>query len=394
MLSLRRLDHPSWMILGILLIAANLRAPVTGIAPLVTMIQDSLGLSAAAAGLLTSSPLAVFAVVSLLASRVAQRFGLERALMYALWALVIGIALRSLPSVTLLFGGNLLAAVGIALGNVLLPSLIKRDFPHQIVTLTGWYALTMGLAAGLTSAVAVPLAHLPGLDWRHALAVTGIVATLSALVWFPQSRRPRPAAPTASSAKPVSLWRSALAWQVTLFLGLNSLMYYIVISWLPAIMQGSGFTATAAGNAHGLMQLASALAGPAVVPLMRYFKDQRIPVVILTSCNVIGLLGLWLWPQTALVSSALVGFGAGAVLVMALAFVGMRVSTPAQAAGLSGMAQCVGYLMAAFGPTFTGKLYDWQGSWHSTLVLCVVLTLLMGTAGVLAARDRKVDDRN
>ena len=381
--------RPEWLILGIVCIAANLRAPITGLPTLVAAIQADLGLSSAAAGLLTTTPLFVFALVSLVGARIAARFGLERSLFYAIWLMLIGVLLRSAPGGWSLFLGNTIIAVGIALGNVLLPSLIKRDFPHRIAFITALYALTMGIVAALVSAIAVPIARMNGLGWRYSLLAVAIMIIITLLVWWPQWRHAT-STPTSSTIKTVSLWRQPLAWQVSLFLGLNSLMYYIVVSWLPAILQEAGFSAAYAGNVHGILQLATAIPGLIIVPLIARFSDQR-PVVVLMMLPVfIGLMGLWLYPAAALWWSIVLGFGAGAVFVLALSFVGMRVASPQLAASLSGMAQFIGYLLAAGGPSLTGKLHDTTGSWSLTLVFCIVVSVAMLWSGLLAGRDIRI----
>lgn len=385
------LHGPVWLIVGIVLIAANLRAPVTAVAPLLGTIQAYFGLDAAAAGALTALPLLVFALVSPLAPWLARQWGLERALGAALCLMLAGIVLRSTGLLGALFGGTLLIGVGIALGNVLLPGVLKRDFPERIASLTSLYALTMGVTAAAVSALAIPLAQGLGLGWRGSMLASGVVVLIALSVWLPQLRKAVPSR-VAQAATPATqgVWRSPLAWQVTLFLGLNSLVYYIVISWLPAMLADAGYTAARAGNLHGLLQLASALPGFVLVPLLRRGVDQRGLAVATSMAALCGVLGLWLAPQWALLWSLLFGFGGGAVLILALAFVGLRVATVAQAAALSGMAQCIGYLLAASGPAVMGKLHDAAGDWSWVLFSCAIACVLMAIAGYLAGRPLKI----
>ena len=232
---------------------------MTGVAPLIGMIRAQLGLSSTAAGMLITLPLLAFAGGSLAAAGLARRYGLERTLFGALLLIAAGIVGRSLGSEAALYAGTLVIGAGIALGNVLLPSLVKRDFPQRVAGLTSAYVLTMSVIAGVASAVAIPLAMLSDATWRFSALCLLAVPALGALLWLPQlSRRTRPASVTAHAPHGERLWRSALAWQVTLFLGINSFVFYAMVSWLPAILQDAGYTAERAGSLHGLLQLMSA----------------------------------------------------------------------------------------------------------------------------------------
>ena len=241
------------LIAGILFIASTLRVTFTGAAPLLDAIRADYGLSTAQTGMLTTLPLLAFGLVSPLAAGVGRRLGIERSLLVALVLICLGIGLRSLPSTALLFGGTAIIGCGIALGNVLLPGLIKRDFSQHVARMTGAYSITMGGAAALGSAMVVPLA-LAGFGWHGALLMLMVFPLLALLVWLPQTRKTATAPLTGSGAMHNrGIWRSALAWQVTLFLGINSLVYYVIIGWLPAILQSLGYSEAQAGSLHGLL---------------------------------------------------------------------------------------------------------------------------------------------
>ncbi len=386
------LIRPGLLILGILLIAANLRAPITGVAPLLDNIRDSFGLSTAAAGMLTTLPLLAFAAVSPLAARWARRYGLERTLFVALLLIAVGILARSAGNSSALFIGTWIIGSGIAIGNVLLPSLLKRDFPGRVTSLTSVYALTMGAVAALSSMMAIPLAKFSGLGWPFALGALAILPMVSALVWLPQLyARTAPAESTATAATSGPLWRSAIAWQITLFLGLNSLVYYVIISWLPLILHEAGYTPSQAGNIHGLMQLASAIAGLLVVPMVARLKDQRLTALCSALLLLVGILGLQFAPNWALIWSLVLGLGSGAVIILGLAFTSLRVRTPEQAAALSGMAQAVGYLLAAAGPVLAGKLHDAMHNWQGVLSVAAVMSLVIAVCGMLAGRNAYIE---
>ncbi|HEY4318951.1 MAG TPA: MFS transporter, partial [Herbaspirillum sp.] len=338
--------RPGLLIVGILLIAANLRAPITGVSPLLHAIRDSFGLNAMQAGMLITLPLLAFAIVSPFSALLARRYGLERSLFGALILIGAGIMVRSAGAAWSLYLGTGIAGGGIAIANVLLPSLLKRDFPNHITKLTAVYALTMGCSAALVSASAIPLARL--FDWPRALEILVLLPLVSAIVWIAQLRR-RLAPAQAGTAMPhgAALWRSPLAWQVTMFLGLNSFVYYVAAAWLPTVLADAGYSAAEAGNLHGMMQLATAVPGLLLVPLVGRMRDQRALACGMMLLAMIGLWGLSQAPAWATLWTLCFGFGAGAALILGLAFVSLRARDPHQAAALSGMAQCVGYLLAA-----------------------------------------------
>ncbi|VUZ23769.1 2-nitroimidazole transporter [uncultured Comamonas sp.] len=384
----RRAGSGAVLLLGILLIAANLRAPFTALPPLLDAIQADLGLGTLAVGALTTLPLLAFALLSPFSARLARVHGLERSLFGALAAIALGIVLRSAPATWCLYLGTGIIGLGIAVGNVLLPSLVKRDFPRHVAALTGAYALAMGVAAALGSVAVVPLAEAGG--WRPALLAFVLLPAAALALWARQlADCPAPATGTAVPHDG-TVWRSALAWQVTLFLGLNSTIYYVVVGWLPSILAAAGMSPARAASLHGVLQLATAVPGLLLGPLLQRMNDQRLAAVAACMCSAIALLGLWAAPQWALAWATLFGIGTGAGIILGLSFIGLRTGNAQQAATLSGMAQCVGYLLASAGPMAVGALHDALGSWSVALLLCTGLALLTALLGVLAGRDRSL----
>lgn len=381
------------LLVGILLIATTLRVTFTGAAPLLDTIRTDYGLTTAQTGLLTTLPLLAFGLISPLAAGVARRIGIERSLFAALLLICLGIAVRSLPSPALLFIGTAVIGSGIALGNVLLPGLIKRDFSGHVARITGAYSLTMGAAAALGSALVVPLA-LSGLSWHGALLALMAFPLLALIAWLPQWRSPPAVQITgARSLHDKGIWRSALAWQVTLFLGINSLVYYVIIGWLPAILISRGYSEAQAGSLHGLLQLATAAPGLLIPLILHKLRDQRGIAILVALMCAIGAVGYWLLPEQAVLWTLIFGFGSGATMILGLTFIGLRAGSAHQAAALSGMAQSVGYLLAACGPPLMGKIHDASGDWRIPLAAVAVISLLMAVFGGLAGRDREIASR-
>ncbi|MDE9578462.1 CynX/NimT family MFS transporter [Citrobacter koseri] len=378
------------LIAGILMIATTLRVTFTGAAPLLETIRADYGLTTAQTGLLTTLPLLAFALVSPLAANIARRFGMERSLFAAMLLICFGIAVRSLPSASFLFTGTAIIGCGIALGNVLLPGLIKRDYSQHVAKLTGAYSLTMGAAAAVGSAMVVPLA-LHGFGWRGALLMLMLFPLLAFLIWLPQWRNTATANLSSSRAlHSRGIWRSSLAWQVTLFLGINSLIYYVIIGWLPAILISHGYSEAQAGSLHGLLQLATAAPGLLIPLILHRFKDQRSIAALVSLMCALGAAGFWFVPEQAVLWTILFGFGSGATMILGLTFIGLRASSAHQAAALSGMAQSVGYLLAACGPPLMGKIHDANGDWHIPLIGVAVLAVAMAIFGIYAGRDREI----
>jgi MFS transporter, CP family, cyanate transporter len=379
------------LVLGIVLLAANLRPALTGVAPLIGQIRADTGISNGVAGLLTTLPLLAFGLLSPIAPRVARLFGMERVLLASLLVLAAGILLRWAGALEALFLGTVVLGAAIAVANVLLPSLVKREFPEHAGLMTSVYTTSLGISAALAAGVSVPLAQLVG--WRGALAVWVLPALLAGVAWLPQLiRSDHPADPSARNAPGVrDLWRSSLAWQVTLFMGLQSLSYYVTLTWLPEILQAEGMSAARAGWMLGLSQ-AVAIVTMFLAPMIAERRpSQRGVVGVAVGMSGVGVLGLLVAGSTAsTLWVVLLGLGQGASFSLALTFFALRAPDPGHAAALSGMAQSVGYLLAAGGPFLFGVLRDATGSWKVPLALLLVITVCLLIAGLGAARDAHV----
>lgn len=377
------------LIVGVLWLAANLRGPMTGVSPLLAVIQEAFGLSTVQVGLITTLPLIAMAMVSPLAAGVARRVGLERALMAGLILIALGIVVRSSGPLWAVYLGMWLLGAGIAFGNVLLPGLLKRDFPHQIAGLTGAYAITMGIGAAVMSAAMVPLAIGLGWGWQTALVSLVWVPLLGVLIWWPQLSRPRPAPSAApTTAGRVRLWHQALAWQVSLYIALNSALYYVLIGWLPALLTGAGYSPEAAGTWHGVMQLAAGVPGLVLAFFIRRLRNQQA-----LSCGIglvvaVSMVGLWAMPAWSGFWVTVFGLASGAGMILGLVLVGLRSGAPLQSAALAGMGQSVAYCLAALGPPLMGWIFERSGGWGLPLGVCALIAVVMAGCGWLAGRDR------
>jgi CP family cyanate transporter-like MFS transporter len=389
-----RLRHPLLLITGIMLVAANLRAALTSVGPLLEQIQQQLSLSATSAGLLNSLPLILFAVLSPVTPSLAKRMGIERTLGMALLLLIGGIVLRSLPQTSMLWLGTVLIGAAIAFANVVLPTLVKRDFPSRAAAMIAGYAAVMSLVAATASGLAVPLAALNNLGWRFSLLCWSLPALLALMVWLPQLRRPAASATADTSAlQPApsrSPWGSALGWQVALFMGLQSITFYTIIGWFSAFAASHGTSPQQAGFELFIYQVVAIAANFVMVFILPRARDQRAIALCSSLLIFTGIAGLLLMPANSLVWLIFAGLGAGSSLVLALSFFGLRSSHHHQATQLSGMAQSVGYLLAALGPTLFGLLHDLTQGWRLPLAILLTLTLLQMLFGILAGRNRVI----
>lgn len=357
--------HKPWLLLlGLILVALNLRPALSSMAPVLGQVSDGLGLSAAQAGLLTTLPVLCLGLFAPLAPMLARRLGSERVVLGILGTLAVGIVLRSVLGTTGLFLGSLLAGASIGIIGVLLPGIVKRDFPQHAGTLTGVYTMALCLGAAMAAGATVPLAHALGDNWAPALGFWMLPAVLAMLVWLPQARNGHGVHKVACRVR--GLWRDPLAWQVTLYMGLQSSLAYIVFGWLPSILIGRGLSPTQAGlvlSGSVIMQLFSSLAAPWLATRGR---DQRLAIVVVmlvTLCGLFGCLyaplsGLWGW-------AVLLGLGQGGTFALALTLIVLRSRDAHVAANLSSMAQGVGYTLASMGPFAVGLVHDLTGGWSA-----------------------------
>ncbi|MFG3507247.1 CynX/NimT family MFS transporter [Streptomyces sp. NPDC047821] len=390
------LAHPVLLLAGIVLASLNMRAALASVSPLVGEISAAFGLSSTATSLVTSVPVLFLGVGALVAPGLARRLGTERVLLGALLLLAAGILVRVLPSVYALYGGGVLVGTAIALLNVLMPGLIKRDFPDRAASMTSVYTGAMIAGATVVAAASVPLERAFGGSWAASLAFWSLLAAVAAVVWLPQvliarGRTGHEVRAVAGRGAGRRVWRSALAWQVTLFMGLQSLWSYVLIAWMPTIFTDQGMSRSTAGVVFAFNNLIQ-VAGAFLVPLLAgRMRGQRPLVVLVTSLVATGYVGLmvapvagaWLW-------AAVLGVGQGGAVGLALTLIVLRSGDAVTASRLSGMAQTVGYLLAAAGPLAAGAVHEATGTWTVPIALVLGVCGAALAVGLMAARDRKV----
>lgn len=414
----RRTTASSWrgrlMAAGLLLAALNLRPAVTSLGPLLEEVREDLGMSGTVAGLLTSMPAACFSLFGFAAPRLARRWGLGAVVCAGLTAIAAGLALRPLTGGTVAFlTASALALAGIAVSNVLMPVIVKRWFPDRVGSMTGLYS--MGLALGTASAAAatVPVTAALGGSWRAGLGVWALLAAVAALPWLFLARgranRPEPTVPApagtaapADTAEPTPetgpggratrITRSPTAWAMAVFFGLQATAAYITMGWMPQIFRDAGVSASTAGV---LLAITMAMGVPLAFVLPRVaarLRNQGVLAVILGVCGLTGYAGLWLAPAAGSWAWALLLGVANCAFPLALTMIGMRARTGAGVVRLSAFAQSTGYLLSIPGPLLVGILYEHSGGWGAPLALMAGLMVPQIVAGVLAGRDRTVEN--
>lgn len=378
------------LLLAILVVGLNLRGAITCVGPLLATIQDTVGLNASAAGLLASLPLFAFGFVSPYAAPLSRRLGMEGTLFLSLVALLCGLGIRYLPGTLALYLGTAFIGVGIAICNVLLPGLLRREFPRHLALVTALFTMALVTVGGLGSGLSIPLANWGG--WRFSLVAWVLPAVLALVVWAPRLRHnTRAVAPSASAG--ASLWRSALAWQVSLLMACQSTAFYVLIAWLPSMLADlEGISAARAGWILFVYQIFVLLSVMAVPLLIHRLEDQRWIGAGCSSLILLGFLGVMLYTEQAMLWMILMGLGAGGSLVLAMTLFSLRVRTTEQAVSLSGMAQTVGYSMAALTPILIGFIHDQTGSWTIPLLLMTGVAVLQVITGYLAGRPLIVNE--
>ena len=379
------------LLLGIIIVAMNLRSPITSVGPLIGIISDDLSLSGGQAGLITTIPLMAFAVISPIAPKLANKWSIEKTIFGALVVLIIGMLIRAIPNLAFLFLGTTLLGSAIAICNVLIPGLVKKEFPKASGLVTGVYSVSMNLTGAIASGVSIPIVQKVGLDWNVALGMWSVLAIAAFFSWIPQLKRSDKGLPEIVNEEVVSIWTSKLAWSVTLFMGIQSFIFYVLVAWMPEMLVDKGLSTIQAGGMLSLLQI-TLLPVTFVVPIIAEKRENQLPYVWLAFLLFFfGILGL-MFGNMLLITLSIVGIGiaGGIAFSLSMLFFNLRTTSARQAAELSGMAQSIGYLLAATGPFLFGLLHDMTQTWRLSLIVLLGLTIILLVVGLNAGKKQVI----
>ncbi|GAA5153275.1 CynX/NimT family MFS transporter [Microbacterium pseudoresistens] len=384
-------------IVALCLIASLMRPAVTAVGPVIDRISADTGIPVALLGSLSTIVLITWAVVSPFAHGFGRRLGLGGAVLAAMGLLAVGVAIRSLPgSPAWLWIGTALIGVALAIGNVLLPAVIKKDFPLRVPLMMGVYSAILGGAGAVASGLAVPIADLTGADagagWRLSLAITGaVVAPLALVFWGLISRHEmravRAAAP--GRAPRTGIWRDPVAWQVAVYMGVQSTSFYVLVTWISTMSLDTGRSATIAGVDVMIYQIFG-LVGSLAVALVMHGRAARITPAALPVLGILAVIGLMVLPDAIGFWAVPLGLFSGASLGVSLTLIAERAPDHSTSSALSGMSQSVGYAIAAIGPALFGGVHAATASWTVALIILLVAMAAQAAIGLFAARERYV----
>ncbi|MEW1872804.1 CynX/NimT family MFS transporter [Streptomyces caelestis] len=391
------------LVVGIVLAAFNLRPAITSLGALLEEVRDGLGMSGSVAGLLTSVPPLCFAVFGVTAPRLARRFGAGAVVCAGMAAIGAGLLIRPYVGGTAAFlATSALALMGIAVSNVLMPVIVKRRFPDRVGSMTGLYSMALALGTATAAAVTVPLTDALGGNWRSGLAVWAALAAAAVLPWLPfvrerereqdGARGARNERAASAEAPVLRVTRSRTAWALAVFFGLQATAAYITMGWMAQIFRDAGVPA---GRAGLLLAVTMVMGVPLafVIPRLATRLPHQGPIVLaLGASGLVGYAGLYLAPAAGAWAWAVLLGIANCAFPLALTMVGMRARTGAGVAQLSAFAQSTGYLISIPGPLLVGVLYQHSGGWGLPIALMAGLMIPQTIMGVLAGRDRTVED--
>ncbi|MFP5100648.1 CynX/NimT family MFS transporter [Staphylococcus equorum] len=394
-----RINERWGVIIAIVFIASTLRAPLTSVGPVIEEIKQVMEIDNSVAGILTTIPLIIFAIVSPLVSKVTSRLTMSRTIFYSTLLLIVALFLRIVGDFNLFIIGTLLLGIAIAFGNVVLPSYVKWYFPMQIGLATGIYSGTMNFTAGLGGGLSFPLSEISPIGFRLSLSFWIIFGVIALLLWIPKARTGAKLEQATvdqsklKTSKKVNIVKSKLAWMVALTMGFQSMVFYTMVAWVPSILIDRGLEPTTAGYLLMLNQF-SQVPMTFIFPIVASkLKDQRILVVIITILFLIGFSLFFTQSLVLLIIGIVIaGLAMGACFSLCMTFFSIRANTSEGSISLSGFGQSVGYLIAAIGPFLIGYLYDATGSWNSGVVALIIMSILIFIFGYPAAKNKVVED--
>lgn len=381
-----------------ILLATNMRAPIVALGSIAPVVQDALNISETQIGWLGAVPMLTFAVGALISPTIGRRFGLENTLIAMIVLLTLGMIIRVIvPTWIGFLSGTVILTLAIGFANTLAAPIIKQRTPKNIPLVTGLFSLTMTVSAGIVAGVVLPLSEWVG--WQWAIGGWSVFGVIALILWIflrirLGSSNEQPVLASEAKSANISIWRSAFGWQIALFMGIQSLLYYTVASFMPSILVSKGLSAVSAGQMGSVFQF---MAPPAILIVTWLIKRGR-PIqalaVIAASLNVVGILGLsylsadlaWLW-------ASLMGAGCSAIFTLCMMLFSLRTYTTNQASDLSGMAQFIGYVIAFFGPLGTGWLHEVTDNWDLPLLITLILMIVNVGIAWLVSRPVMVDGK-
>jgi MFS transporter, CP family, cyanate transporter len=379
---------------AIVLTGLNLRTAVTSVGPVLQEIEAGLGISSGLAGLITTMPVLCFAAIGFAGPGLSARFRDSHVLSGALVTMAAGLVVRAVaPAFWLFLLGTVLAMVGGALGNVLLPSLVKRYFPGRTGLMVGAYSTAMSVGATVAAVSTAPIAAAVGADgWRWALGIWAVFALLAAVPWLFVRATPGASRGTHTAVRLRSLWHSRMALALMLFFGVQGMEAYVIIGWSAQYLRDAGLTAAAAGLLLGLNQVIG-IPLSALVPALTVRPRAQRPLLLgFLACYAVGWVGLWAAPRTAPWLWMAVLSVAMACFPMILTLIGLRARTPETTAALSTFIQGWGYVISAIGPLLVGVLLGATGSYAPMFVLVLAGVVVLAVTGWFMTRERYADD--
>ncbi|MFJ7627935.1 CynX/NimT family MFS transporter [Streptomyces sp. NPDC097595] len=385
--------------IGLVLTALNLRPAITSLGALLEEVRDGLHMSGSVAGVLGSVPPLCFAVFGVMAPRLARRFGAGAVVCAGMVAITAGLVIRPLIGGTAGFlAASALALMGIAVSNVLMPVIVKRWFPDRVGSMTGLYSMALALGTSLAAAVTVPLTDAMGGSWKAGLGVWAVLAAVAIAPWLLVRDRATAHGPASAAAQPqapeLRITRSRTAWSLACFFGLQATAAYITMMWMPQIFRDAGVSA---GTAGVLLALTMAMGVPLAFVIPRVAARMRTQgpiVVFLGACGLTGYAGLYLAPSGGAWAWALLLGISNCAFPLALTMIGMRARSGAGVVRLSAFAQSTGYLISIPGPLLVGVLYQHSGGWGVPIALMAALMVPQMVMGILAGRDRTIEDES
>ncbi|MDY3201055.1 MAG: MFS transporter [Arcobacter sp.] len=385
-------SHLFLVFLGIVFVSFNLRAPITSVGPVIDLIQIKYDLNSSMAGFITTLPLLAFAIISPFVAKLNHKFGHGLTMFFGLLLIILGELIRSYTDIYGLFIGTAFIGIGIAIGNVLIPSVIKHKFKKNVGNVLSIYITSMCIFAALGSGLSIPMTEIWG--WNTSLAIWTILTVFTLLIWLPQLKKSgeynnSDDLKIEEKMKSKSIWKSPLAWWVTLYMGTQSLLFYTLIAWIPSILLYKDFDAHFAGMMLLLFQLISLPATLLVPAIADKIRHQKLIATIITLIYLVGMV-IFLFAiskSSVIISMIFLGLGMGGTISLAIGFISLRTPHAKKAAELSGMSQSAGYLLAAVGPILIGFIYDLSKSWTIPILMLILLIILLIFFGLKAGRD-------